>query len=97
MDEHAARVCAPLLAGWTMFKAGRASLLDLERLAEQVAAALDNANAPLPGLLAKAASDLESAFYTIDPEKHSEEAQRILAPAFERMGVSIRRQAGHTG
>ena len=81
MDDHARRVCAPLKEAWVDFEAGRASLLDLSRLAEQAANALDNANAPLPGLLATAASDLEYAYYVNERENHRPEGRRILGPA----------------
>lgn len=37
MDDHARRICAPLVAAWADFESGRATLLDLARLAEQAA------------------------------------------------------------
>ncbi len=89
MDDHARRVCAPLKDGWTDFEAGRATLLDLSRLAEQAAGALDNSNAPLPRLLATTASDLESAYFTNERETHQEVGRRILAPVM----TEIERQA----
>jgi hypothetical protein len=35
MDEHAKRVCSPLVRAWTEFESDGASLLDLSRLAKQ--------------------------------------------------------------
>ena len=49
---------------WSDFEDGRATLLDLSRVAEQASTALDNAGAHLPQLLAKAAGDLEYAYHT---------------------------------
>ena len=50
MDEHAQRVCAPLLGGWEDFLVGRATLGDLSRLAGQARHALDSST-ELPDLL----------------------------------------------
>lgn len=72
MGDHAQRVCAPLVGAWTDFQEGRASLLDLSRLADQASRALDNANA---------ATDLEYAFYANESEKHLRVGRRILGPA----------------
>lgn len=80
MDDHGRRVLAPLREAWTAFEDGTASLLDLSRLAEQAAGALDNASAPLPQLLRKAASDLEFASYTNDQENHLQVGRQILEP-----------------
>lgn len=85
MDEHAQRVCAPLLNAWTDFERGRATLLDLARLAEQASNALDNASAPLPRMLAMAASDLECNYYTNDSADQLPVGRRILGPALSRM------------
>ena len=85
MDDHARRVCAPLRQGWADFESGRATLLDLSRLAEQASNALDNANAPLPRLLATAASDLEYASYTNERDDHLSVGQRILGPVLSEM------------
>jgi hypothetical protein len=49
---------------------GSITLLDLSRLAEQAANALDNASAPLPQQLATAATDLEHAYSTSEREDH---------------------------
>ena len=85
MDEHAQRVCAPLRNAWIDFETGRATLLDLARLAEQATNALDNASAPLPQMLATAASDLEYAYYTDDSDGHGLVGRRILGPVLSRM------------
>ncbi|GAB3871989.1 hypothetical protein [Terrabacter terrigena] len=55
-------------------------MLDLSRLAEQAAGALDNASAPLPQLLRKTASDLEFASYMSDQENHLQEGRQIFEP-----------------
>ena len=88
MDEHAERVCRPLREAWAEFEQDRATLLDLSRLAEQASSALDNASAPLPQLLARAASDLEFANFTTEREEHFEKAKQILSPAFAVMGLA---------
>ncbi len=80
MDDHARRVLAPLREAWTAFENGTASLLDLSRLAEQAAGALDNASASLPQLLRKISSDLEFASYTNDQENHLQVGRRIFEP-----------------
>lgn len=80
MDEHARRVCAPLLASWDDFQHGWATLLDLSRLAEQASDALDNANAPLPQALRQAAADLESAYHTREREEHLSAGMQLLKP-----------------
>jgi hypothetical protein len=84
-DEHAQRVCEPLKRGWADFETGRATLLDLARLAEQVADALDNASAPLPQLLAAAAGDLEYAYYTNERDEHVPVGRSILDPVLALM------------
>lgn len=80
VDAHVERVTRALRAAWTHFQAGRASLLDLSRLSEQAATAIDNATAPLPQLLARAAGDLEYAYFAHEQEEHAPEAHRILEP-----------------
>ena len=80
MDDHARRICAPLVAAWADFESDRATLLDLARLAEQAANALDNANAPLPRLLATAASDLEYGYHANEREEHLLVGRRIMEP-----------------
>jgi hypothetical protein len=76
MDEHTERVCAPIKRAWLDFERGQATLLDLARLAEQASTALDNASAPLPQLLAEAASDLEHAYYATEEAEHRETTRR---------------------
>lgn len=87
MDEHAERVCRPLLDAWVEFLRGAATMLDLARLAEQASTALDHANDVLPDALAQAAGDLEYAFYATETERQSEEARRILLPVLSELGV----------
>ncbi len=87
MDEHAQRVCAPLLASWDAFEQGEATLLDLSRLVEQASEALDNASAPLPQRLREAAADLEYAYHASEREDHLSEGKRILGPVFPQMGL----------
>lgn len=87
MDEHAQGVCAPLKSAWTDFETGRATLLDLARLAEQASNALDNASAPLLRMLATAANDLEYAYYTNQRDDHVPVGQRILGPVLSRIGA----------
>jgi hypothetical protein len=88
MDEHAERVCRPLMDAWSDFGRGQATLLDQARLAAQASNALDNASAPLPQLLGTAASDLEYAYYASESAEHAEAAQRILGPVLAQMGVA---------
>ena len=51
MNDHARRVCEPLLDCWGDFNDGRATLGDLSRLAGQARHALDSSAEPLPDLL----------------------------------------------
>lgn len=51
MDQHARRVCEPLLRCWEDFIDGQATLGDLSRLAGQARHALDSSVEPLPELL----------------------------------------------
>jgi hypothetical protein len=51
MNEHARRVCEPLLRCWGDYIDGRATLDDLSRLAAQARNALDSSVEPLPDLL----------------------------------------------
>jgi hypothetical protein len=85
MDEHAKRVCSPLLGVWSEFENESASLLDLSRLAEQASDALDGASAPLPQMLRTAASELESAYYTNQQEAHLQLGRRILGPVIAQI------------
>jgi hypothetical protein len=89
VDDHAKRVCQPLIDAWDDFGRGHASVLDLSRLAQQASDALDNSSAPLPQLLAKAASDLEFAYFATEPNNHDEEARRILSTAFSAMDRAL--------
>ena len=77
-DEHAERVCRPLREAWAEFEQDPATLLDLSRLAEEASNALDNASAPLPQLLARAASDLDFASFVTEREEYFEKAKRIM-------------------
>ena len=83
VDEHARRICAPLLANWQDFQDGQATLLDLARLAEQAASTLDNASAPLPQRLATAASDLEYAYHANEREEHLDLGRKLMTPLLE--------------
>ena len=56
-------------------------------LAEQASDALDNASAPLPRLLATAASDLEYAYFTNERDEHLLVGWRILGPVLSRMNA----------
>ena len=69
MDEHTRRVTSGLRHGWDEYREGRASALDLSRLAGQAANSIDNANATLLGLLTAAESDLESATYALEQDQ----------------------------
>jgi hypothetical protein len=68
------------MEAWQDFQQGQETLLDLARLAEQAASALDNASVPLPRLFAGAGSDLEYAYYTNEREEHQDAGRRIVAP-----------------
>jgi hypothetical protein len=85
MDDHARRVCAPLLAAWADFEQGHATLLDLSRLAEQASEALDNSSGSLPRDLGEAAAELEYAFHTSEREDHPTAGRRILRPLLDRI------------
>lgn len=79
MDDHARRVSRPFVEAWHEFEQGRATLLDLSRLAEHTASGLDNASAPLPRLLAAAGSDREYAYHANEQEDHELVGRRIIA------------------
>lgn len=83
-DEHAERVCRPLLEAWVEFLRGTATMLDLVRLAEQASTALGHANDALPDALAQAAGDLEYAFYATEPSAN----QRKPEESFFRSSAS---------
>lgn len=88
MDEHVRRVTEPLLDAWAAFVAGdeAVSLLDLSRLCEQAANALDNSVHGIPIVLDRAFSDLEYAYHATERHEHLSEGRRILEPviaAFE--------------
>ena len=85
MDEHVERVCAPVLRTWADFVAGRATLLDISRVGQQAADALDNSRAPVPRLLAEDASDLEYAFHTKEAEDHLDVGRRLMQPVLARL------------
>jgi hypothetical protein len=51
MNEHARRICEPLLRCWDDYIDGSATLDDLSRLAGQAQLALDSSVEPLPDLL----------------------------------------------
>lgn len=87
MDDHARRICAPLVAAWADFESGWATLRDLARLAEQAVNALDNANAPLPRKLATAASDLEYGFHANEREEHLLVGRRIMEPVLSIVNI----------
>jgi hypothetical protein len=78
-----------LLDAWSDFMVGNATLLDLSRLAEQAYSALDNASAPLPLLLHRAAGDLEYAHFTVEREDHQQAAQDIMAPVLAAFDTSV--------
>lgn len=80
MDEHAARVTQPLRDVYSDFQAGQATLLDLSRVAGQVAMTLDNAHAALLTLLRNAHGDLEYGYYASESEKHVVVAERVYGP-----------------
>ncbi|MGZ5370866.1 hypothetical protein [Aeromicrobium sp.] len=88
MDEYVRRMTQPLADAWAEFNEGRASLLDLSRLAEQASGALDNSEPDLPGLLATAASDLEYAYFANEREHHLKLAQPIMNPILARLGAA---------
>ena len=80
MDEHTRRVTSGLRHGWDEYLEGRASVLDLSRLAGQAANALDNANSPLLRLLAAAESELEYAAYALEQEEQPQRVRAQLEP-----------------
>lgn len=80
MDEHAARVTQPLREVYSDFRSGEATLLDLSRVAGQVAMTLDNAHADLLVLLRQADSDLEYGYYATEREEHAGLAERVYGP-----------------
>jgi hypothetical protein len=79
MDDHARRVLLPFVEAWQDFQQGRATLLDLSRLAEQAASSLDNAS-DFPRLLGSLREDLESAYFTNEQEQHQDIGRRLVAP-----------------
>lgn len=80
MDDHAARVTQPLREVYSDFRSGEATLLDLSRVASQVAVTLDNAHADLLVLLRQADSDLEYGYYASEREEHAALAERVYGP-----------------
>ncbi|WP_374455698.1 hypothetical protein [Nocardioides sp.] len=87
MDDHARRVCEPLLRGWDDFVAARASLGDLARLAQQARLALDSSVEPLPGLLWTA----ELEWLSLDDEQETNEA--TARRYFDPIVAALRRSA----
>ncbi len=85
VDEHAQRVTQPLRDTWADFQAGRSTLLDLSRTAEQAAAALDHTNADLLGVLESAWGDLEYAYYTHEREEHLAVGTWMMRPILDAM------------
>ena len=83
MDEHAQRVCAPLLRGWEDFVAGRATLADLSRLAGQARHALDSST-ELPDLLWVAELELLALEDAGRGSDHGT-ARRYLQPVFQKL------------
>ena len=80
MDEHTRRVTSGLRHGWDEYREGRASALDLSRLAGQAANSIDNANATLLGLLTAAESDLEGMTYALEQEDQAQRVRDHLEP-----------------
>lgn len=89
MDEHARRVAQTFVDAVEGFRGGRISLLQLSATASRAAASIDNANAPLRGLLEGAAGDLEYAHFTIQSEEQASEAERILRPVLAAIADDI--------
>jgi hypothetical protein len=67
------------------FQAGDATLLDLSRVAAQVAMTLDNAQAQLLALLRQADGDLEYGYYATESEDHGALADRVFGPILAYM------------
>jgi hypothetical protein len=65
VDEQARRVTDQVLRVLADYQAGHGTLLELASAAEEAAAALDKASAPLPHLLRSAANDLEAAHFRV--------------------------------
>ena len=87
MDEHAQRVCAPLLRGWEDFVGGRATLADLSRLAGQARQALDSST-ELPDLLWIAELEL-LALEDAGRASDRRAAHRYLEPVFRRLQQGV--------
>lgn len=93
MDDHSHRMVQRFVDAVASFRAGRISLLDLSSQAESVASTLDNASAPIPAILHRAASDLESAYFTVGEVERLDVAERIIAPVLN----TIDRASGREG
>jgi hypothetical protein len=85
VDEYAERMTQPLRAVYAEFQAGNATLLDLSRVAAQVAISLDNAHAELLALLKAADGDLEYGYYATEREDHSATAARVFGPILDQL------------
>ncbi len=80
MDQYTARVTERLRTVYAEFQAGDATLLDLSRVASQVAMTLDNAQAELLALLRQADGDLEHGYYATETEDHPPLAAAVYGP-----------------
>jgi len=80
VDEYTARVTERLRTVYAEFETGDATLLDLSRVASQVAMTLDNAQPELLTLLRQADSDLEYGYYATEREDHAALAERVYGP-----------------
>jgi hypothetical protein len=69
VDDHAARVLAPLEQAIAGYRSGAASVQDLQWTASAAAEALDNTHADLVALLRRVDSDLESAIYAMPEDQ----------------------------
>lgn len=85
MDDYTARVTNPLRTVYADFQAGDATLLDLSRVASQVAMTLDNAHAELLALLRRADGDLEYGYYATEREDHHALAESVYGPILALM------------
>jgi hypothetical protein len=81
VDEYNERLTQPLRDVWLDYPAGRASVLDLSRVAEQVLAHLDHAHAPLLDMLRAAESSLEAAWWgSADDDERRRTAEQHYMP-----------------
>lgn len=80
MDDHARQMVQRFLDSVEAFRDGRISMLDLSRHAQQVAATIDNASAPIPAMLLAVEGELEYAHFASEEADRDVEAERIIAP-----------------